>query len=73
MMAMLYVLQFYTFLIKHPGSFSSTAIFLYGKASLYTALVFIKKMHIFPLALQPHIWPWATSMKLSVSLQFTRS
>jgi hypothetical protein len=27
----------------------------------------------FPLALQPQFGPWPTSMKLSVSLQFTRS
>jgi hypothetical protein len=27
----------------------------------------------FPLALQPQFWPWPTSMKLSVSLLFTRS
>jgi hypothetical protein len=27
----------------------------------------------FPLALQPTFGPWPTSMKLSVSLQFTRS
>jgi hypothetical protein len=27
----------------------------------------------FPLALQPQFWPWPTSKKLSVSLQFTRS
>jgi hypothetical protein len=26
-----------------------------------------------PLALQPQFWPWPTFMKLSVSLQFTRS
>jgi hypothetical protein len=31
------------------------------------------KTHIFfPLALQPTFGPWPTSMKLSVSLQFTR-
>jgi hypothetical protein len=27
----------------------------------------------FPLALQPQFGPWPTSMKLSVSLRFTRS
>jgi hypothetical protein len=27
----------------------------------------------FPLALQSQFWPWPTSMKLSVSLRFTRS
>jgi hypothetical protein len=26
-----------------------------------------------PLALEPQFWPWPTSMKLSISLQFTRS
>jgi hypothetical protein len=28
---------------------------------------------LFPLALQPQFGPWPTSMKLSVSLRFTRS
>jgi hypothetical protein len=32
-----------------------------------------ERMRIFSLALQPQFGPWATSMKLSVSLRFTRS
>jgi hypothetical protein len=31
------------------------------------------KIIFFPLALQPQFGPWPTSMKLSVSLQFSRS
>jgi hypothetical protein len=32
-----------------------------------------KESFFFPLALQPTFGPWPTSMKLCVSLQFTRS
>jgi hypothetical protein len=39
-----------------------------------TCLIIIKKLLYFlSLALQPQFGPWRTSMKLSVSLRFTRS
>jgi hypothetical protein len=34
---------------------------------------FLQSSFFSPLALQTKFWPWPTSMKLSVSLQFTRS
>jgi hypothetical protein len=33
----------------------------------------VENVHIFSSALQPRFGPWPTSMKLSVSLQFSRS
>jgi hypothetical protein len=37
------------------------------------SLMVLHSRFFFPLALQPQLGPWPTSMKLSVSLQFSKS
>jgi hypothetical protein len=52
----------------HPGMSSAT----FKTTTVYV----LKKSHcriLFSLALQPQFGPWPTSMKLSVSLRFSRS